>query len=158
MEALRNLLQELGYENVRTYIQSGNVVFESEETDVAALADEIGKAIAENHGFEPQVMVLTREEMEAAVAANPYPQADSAPKAVHLSFLASEPVEPDLEQMEALRTENEQFQLQGKVFYLYAPDGIGRSKLAERAERLLGAPATSRNWRTVSKILEMAQA
>jgi len=72
-----------------------------------------------------------------------------------LGFLDSEPVNPDLEKLERIRKENERFELHGRYFYLHAPDGIGRSKLAANAERLLGTPMTDRNWRTVSKIMEM---
>jgi uncharacterized protein (DUF1697 family) len=155
MKELRSLLQGLGYENVKTYIQSGNVVFESDETDVKALSHEISTVIAGNYDFEPRVMVLTAEEVEAAAAGNPYPEAESAPKTVHLGFLDSEPTEPDLEKLESFRKENERFELREKVFYMHAPDGVGRSKLAANSERLLGVPMTSRNWRTISKILEM---
>ncbi|HET8646920.1 MAG TPA: DUF1697 domain-containing protein, partial [Vicinamibacteria bacterium] len=78
------------------------------------------------------------------------------PTSLHLGFLASVPKNPDLDGLENLRSETERFRLIAGVFYLHAPDGVGRSKLAARAERLLGAPMTDRNWRTVCKLRDIA--
>ncbi len=157
MADLRALLAKMGLRNIKTYIQSGNVVFQSEETDVDVLALEIGEAIEANHGFTPRVLLLDAVAVRAAITANPFPEAETEPKTLHLYFLAEQPQKPDVEMLEQLRSETEQFQLDDKVFYLHAPDGIGRSKLAERAERALGVPATARNWRTVSKVMDVAE-
>jgi uncharacterized protein (DUF1697 family) len=157
MKELVALLERLGLENVKTYIQSGNVVFRSAETDAARLAGRISAAIQEGHGFEPHVLVLELQELERVAASNPFPEAEAEPKTLHVNFLAAAPADPDLKALEGLKSESERFSLQGNVFYLHAPDGIGRSKLAANVERLLGVPATARNWRTVSKILELAK-
>ena len=98
------------------------------------------------------------DELEQAIRSNPYTEAESSPKSLHLFFLAEAPPNPDLEKLAAIRAESERFCLLGKVFYLYAPDGIGRSKLAAGAEKALGVPATARNWRSVCQIMELAQA
>ncbi len=155
MKDLRTLLANLGLQSVKTYIASGNVVFQSENTNTAELAAQISAAIYAQHGFEPRILILTRQEMETAVQANPYPEAQPEPKTLHFYFLADDPQNPDLTTLESLKKDNERFQLIGRVFYLHAPDGIGRSKVAEKAERLLSAPATARNWRTVSKIIDI---
>ena len=155
MKELRTLLTNLGLQNVQTYIASGNVVFQAEVRDTAELATKISAAINGQFGFEPRILILTEEEMVAAVQANPYPEAEPEPKTLHLYFLADDPKTPNLDALTTLRKENERFQLIGRVFYLHAPDGIGRSKIAEKAERHLGVPTTARNWRTVSKILTM---
>jgi uncharacterized protein (DUF1697 family) len=76
---------------------------------------------------------------------------------LHLSFLASVPENPDLTTMKNLKKENERFALEGRVFYMHAPEGLGRSKLAANIEKLIGVPATSRNWRTVTSIMELAR-
>ena len=157
MADLRDLLAEMGLNNVKTYIQSGNVVFQSERTDVAALAQEIGEAIEQRHGFAPRVLLLDAEAVRSAMAANPFPEAEAEPKTLHLYFLAEQPENPEVEMLDQLKTESERFQLGDQVFYLHAPDGIGRSKLAERAERTLGVAATARNWRTVSKVMELVE-
>ncbi len=155
MKELVALLEGLGLDQVATYIRSGNVVFRHRDTKPSGLADQIQAAIESSHGFTPQVLLLSRDELEQAVAANPYPEAEVSPKSLHLFFLASAPRNPNLETLDGLKRGGERFELRGKIFYLHAPAGIGRSKLAQRVERLLGVAGTGRNWRTVCKILEM---
>lgn len=157
MKELRTLLEDLGCQNVRTYIQSGNVVMQCEEDDPQALAARIGAEVQARHGFEPDVLLLELEKMKEAIADNPFPEAESEPRSLHLNFLASTPPDPDMEALENARKKSERFELKGDVFYLHAPDGIGRSKLARNAERWLGVPMTGRNWRTVSRIMALAQ-
>ena len=157
MKELAVVLENLGAANVKTYIQSGNAVFQHESENVSGLSSRISAAIKESHGFEPRVWLLDLVEMEKAMTSNPFPAAESEPKTLHLYFLASAPQNPDLKMLDSLKKADEQFKLIDNVFYLHAPDGIGRSKLAERAEKALGVAATARNWRTVSKIMAMAK-
>lgn len=157
MKSLKPLLENLGLQNVRTYIQSGNVVFQSEEQDTTQLSSTISAEVKQSHGFEPKVILLQIEDMEQAIAANPFPEAELEPKTLHFNFLASPPQNPNLKGLERYKAENERFELKGKVFYLHAPDGIGKSKLAANMERLLGVPMTGRNWRTVCEIVAMAR-
>ena len=157
MKDLRLLFEKHGCTDVRTYIQSGNAIFCSPVADLSALAKRIASSVAANHGFEPRVLLLTSREFQRAAAANPFPEADEDPKRVHLFFLADAPARPDLKALEAIKTRTERFVLKGRVFYLHTPDGFGVSKLAERAERLLGVDATARNWRTVTTLIEMAK-
>jgi uncharacterized protein (DUF1697 family) len=157
MKELAALLGEEGLTDVATYIQSGNVVFRSARATAPALEKRIGAAISGQHGFQPRVMVLSAAELEQAAAASPFPQADADPTTLHLFFLAAKPSSARLDALRELKAGNETFELIDKVFYLYTPDGFGRSKLAERAERHLGVDATARNWRTVGKVLEMAR-
>lgn len=158
MKALTALLEALGLQQVKTYIQSGNVVFQNSRTDSAALAKEITAAIAQGHGFAPQVFLLDLPALKAAIAANPFPEGSDEPKSLHLFFLEGIPPKPNLAALEALKAPNERFALIDQVFYLHAPDGIGRSKLAEGVGKGVGVAITARNWRTVSTILEMANA
>lgn len=157
MTDLVEALEAIGLAEVRTYIQSGNVVFRSRSRRKDNLATRIRKAIATGHGFEPEVIVLTLDEIEKAMAANPFPEAEGEPKSIHLFFLDERPSSPDIAGLDAKRAGRERFALDGKVFYLHTPDGFGRSKLAAGAERLLGVPATARNWRTMTKIVELAR-
>jgi uncharacterized protein (DUF1697 family) len=157
MKELAALLEKLGADNVKTYIQSGNAVFRHQAESASQLSSTISAAIKERHGFEPRVLLLGLAEMEKAVASNPFPAAETEPKTLHLYFLASTPQNPDLKMLDSLKKANERFKLIDTVFYLHAPDGIGRSKLAERVEKALGVAATTRNWRTVSKIMAMVQ-
>jgi len=89
--------------------------------------------------------------------ANPFPAASDNPKSLHCFFLAEVPVTPDLQTITDLKSNGEEFVLVDKMFYLHAPQGIGRSKLAPRVEKLLGVASTARNWRTVTKIDEIAR-
>jgi uncharacterized protein (DUF1697 family) len=157
MKELVAILEGLGARNVKTYIQSGNVVFESPEKDASRLSSRIGQEIKKRRGFEPHVLLLETEDIERAIRKNPFPEAASDPRALHAGFLASKPQKPDLKALERLKSGSEQFRLIDRVFYLHAPDGIGRSKLAARAEKLLGVPMTDRNWRTVCTIRDMAR-
>lgn len=156
MKELVSLLEDLGLFQVQTYIQSGNVVFEA-DADVQRITEKIKPAIQEQIGFAPQLLLLSLDQFEAAIQNNPFPQAESNPKTLHLGFLAQEPEHSKLEELERLKTSTEEFLLKGRVFYLYAPDGIGRSKLAASSERLLGVPMTMRNWNSVMNILALTR-
>lgn len=158
MRDLVAILQTLGLQQVQTYIQSGNVVFVTNRTDLAALSDEIRVAIAGVHGFSPFVILLTLSDFEAAVAANPFPQGKEAPKSLNLFFMDEAPDHPDLSKLDAVKKESEQYELIGNVFYLYTPEGFGRSKVAGKVGKGWNVMTTARNWRTVSKIMEMATA
>jgi uncharacterized protein (DUF1697 family) len=155
MADLVTVLKQLGLDNVRTYIQSGNVVFNSRETNHVLLIDQIHYAVQLAFGFKPAVIIFDVDRLEKLIRMNPFPQAEDEPKTLHLYFLEKPVHDPDISKLENLKTENEQYKLFEKVFYLYAPDGIGRSKLAAGVEKALGVPVTARNWRTVNKILEM---
>ena len=157
MSTLRAIFSDLGCKNVLTFIQSGNVIFDSPEISDDALVDQIQQKIKGELGINPFILILNVQELEKAIMNNPFPQAVDTPQSLHLGFLASTPLEPDFNRLEMLRSETEQYRLIGNVFYLFAPDGVGRSKLAAGAEQALGVSMTDRNWRTVSKILEIAQ-
>jgi uncharacterized protein (DUF1697 family) len=156
MKDLSALLTEMGLRGVQTYIQSGNAVFRCDVKNKTALAAKISTAIEAQHGFAPQVLLLDAVELQQAIADNPYPEAVADPKSLSLLFLAEMPQHPNLKALEALKTNSERFKLAGKVFYMHAPEGFGRSKLAAQAEKLLGVAASARNWNTVCKLAEMA--
>ena len=151
------VLEALGLGSVKTYIQTGNAVFNANSREGAGLSQKIKDRIRVSHGFAPEVILLRLEELEDAVAANPYPVANSSPKSLHLTFLASAPRNPDLTALEKWRTKSEQYALKGRIFYFYAPEGVGRSKLFSRIEKVLGVCGTARNWRTTCKLLGMAR-
>jgi uncharacterized protein (DUF1697 family) len=156
MKALKDDLKGLGLQHVKTYIQSGNVVFQSSGSVPSGLGATISDVLEAHHGFRPHVLLLSADALEKAAAANPFPEAEAEPKSLHLFFLDTAPTAPDLDALTALRLPSEHFHLEGKVFYLHAPDGIGRSKLAARVEKALGVTTTARNWRTVQKLQELA--
>jgi uncharacterized protein (DUF1697 family) len=151
-------LETLRLTKVTTYIQSGNAVFQSSAKLATTLAGRIAARIEERHGFRPHVLILSVSDLARAVESNPFRSAQADPQSLHLFFLDSKPAKPDLASLARIRSTTEQFHLTDRVFYLHAPDGIGKSKLAHRVERFLGVAATARNWRTAQRLLEMAQA
>ena len=156
MQELRDILASLGCEDVQTYIQSGNSVFSSAE-DANKLSGEIRDAIEAKFGFAPQVLLLTVEQFRAIASANPYPEAEAAPKSLHVGFLTESATNPDIAAMNSIKAENERFTLTDDALYLHAPDGVGKSRLAAKIDRHLGVSTTARNWRTVRKLLDLAK-
>ncbi len=157
MKELVVLLEDIGVKKVRTYIQSGNAVFQSTERNPSRISMKLATEIKKRHGFEPLVLLLGLEAINAAIAKNPFPEAEVDPSSLHLGFLASTPKNPNLEKLNSLKMASERFLLSDTVFYLHAPEGVGRSRLAAGTEKLLGVPVTGRNWRTVCKIRELAE-
>lgn len=155
MQELAEILHQLGCDDIQTYIQSGNVVFRGPKNSPERLAKLISTEVSKIRGFAPKVLLLGVTELEAAVNGNPFPTDNG--KALHFFFMEKAPESPDLDILSTLKTTNEDFKLRQDVFYLYAPDGIGRSRLAEKVERSLGVPVTARNWNTVSKLLAMVR-
>jgi uncharacterized protein (DUF1697 family) len=138
-------------------IQSGNVVFQGKNINCVELSQKICAAIEKHCGFVIQVLILDVNKLENAIASNPFPAAKAEPNTLHFFFLSSLPAKPNLEALESIKKDSEQFRLIDKVSYLYAPEGVGRSKLAMKVEKALGVAVTARNWRTVSKIMEMVK-
>jgi len=151
MKDLAGHLEAAGFSGVLTYIQSGNVVLQSAEHPGAR----IGALIEQHYGFRPAVFALSAEELRQAAAQNPFDP--EAGKQVHFFFCAPEPPRADTGLLDSLKAPNEAYMLIGKVFYLYAPDGIGRSRLAEKVGKALpGTEITARNLNTINKLLEMS--
>ena len=151
MKELRDILESLGCESVKTYIQSGNVVLSA---PAAPDATAITTAIEKQFGFAPRVLVIPGDRFESVSRENPYKDEKVEGKHLHVSYLAG-PASADIDGLEARKSPREEFTLTADALYLLAPDGIARSKLANDAEKLLGVEATSRNWNTVRKLLEM---
>ncbi|MBZ5554911.1 MAG: DUF1697 domain-containing protein [Acidobacteriia bacterium] len=157
MKELVAVLEDLGSQNVHTYIQSGNAVFESRDKDASRLSRTISAEIKKRRGFESHVLVLKLKDLERAIAENPFPEAEIDPRFLHVGFLASSPRNPNLKMLESIKSSSERFHLIDNLFYLHAPEGVGKSKLAAKTEKLLGVAMTDRNWRTVLKVWEMAK-
>lgn len=153
MADLKELLAGLGFESVTTYIQSGNVVFDAE---IGEWADSIAEAVAHSVGFRPKVMVLSDSAFRAVTDGNPFPTDE--PKAMHVYFLDGTPRWTAKAEMEAVKSPVERFYITDAAVYLYTPEFLTGSLLAPKLERLVGVPATARNWRTVQKILGMLEA
>jgi uncharacterized protein (DUF1697 family) len=157
MPDLRALLTDAGFQNVRTYVQSGNVVLSSGRSP-ATVGAESEKLIAERFGFDVDVIVRTGEELAEVVARNPLSDVATDPKRYQVSFLEAEPDPKALRKIAEARLEPERLVAIGRELYAWHPNGIGRSKLwAKLAGNGLGVRATARNWTTVTTLLEMAR-
>ena len=155
MKDLKNILERMGYTGITTYIQSGNVIFQNRKKCSKTLAKEIGAKIMQHHGFEPAVIVLQIRELQTAFENNPFSVQEG--KALHFYFLSAKPENPDLTKLAKLKSPTEDFVLDNKVFYLRAPDGIGRSRLAAAIEQNLSVKVTARNLNTVNKLISLAK-
>ncbi|GGX57901.1 hypothetical protein GCM10011309_03750 [Litorimonas cladophorae] len=156
MADLRGLLGGLGCQNVKTYIQSGNCVLDSEIADAGELKAMIATAIKLQFDYDVPTFAMTSADMETAIAANPYDVDDAAAKNVHLFFLSAPAVDADVQRIEDLCHESEAYTLSDSVFYLHAPNGIWKSKLAAGVEKTLGVHTTARNLRSANKIMALA--
>lgn len=157
MKDLVTLCEGLGFAHVRTYIQSGNLVFDCPETVLSILEIKLADAVMAAMGFRPAVMVFSPEMMAAVVANNPFPDAVETPQFLQLYFLAAPTTitVKEMASLQAIAIPSERFSLIGSCFYLHAPEGIGRSKLAVKVEKILSVAMTCRNWRTVMALHEM---
>src|SRR5690606_21193390 len=157
MDALKQSYLSLGFQNVETYIQSGNVIFSSNEVDVKELAKQISNRIQHDFGFDVPVLVISAESFETIITDNPLLQ-DKEVTHFHVTFLSDSPVESDFELIKSKVEGNELIQLKNNTLYLYLPNGYGRTKLNNNfIESKLKVSATTRNWKTCLKLLEMVQ-
>jgi len=157
MPALRELLTAAGYEDVRTYVQSGNIVLSSDEP-ADKVAAKCERVIAKEFGFDVPVVVRTRAELAQVVKRNPLGKVASEPKRYQVSFLDRKPDAKLIKELEALAADSEEFVANGRELYAWHPDGVARSKLWNKlAGKGLGVTATARNWTTVTTLLEMAE-
>lgn len=159
MAELKALVEGLTYQNVRTYIQSGNVLFEYKEADPLILSKQLQEKIADVFGFEVPVIIRTPEEMQTVIKANPFIKAhETEPEKIYLTFLAETPDKEHIAKLQELRYEPEQFVLSGKEIYLYVPEGYGNAKLNNNLfENKLKVKATTRNWKTVNELVRLAE-
>jgi uncharacterized protein (DUF1697 family) len=156
MPALREALEEAGFENVRTHLQSGNVVLESSAKPEAVL-QEVERVISERFGLEIAVVVRTRAQLAAVVKRNPLGKVATEPKRYQVSFLSEKLPAKVVRELEAVAAPGEQVVAAGREVYAWHPDTIARSKLwAKLAGKDLGVTATARNWATVEALLALA--
>ena len=155
MPALREALADSGFDDVQTYVQSGNVVLSSRKSP-ARVAGDVERLVAERFGLEIGVVVRTRDELANVVERDPLGKVAENPKQYQVTFLAAEPDRDAVAELEALATGGEQLVASGRELYAWHPNGVGRSKLAARlSARELGG--TARNWKTVTTLLAMAE-
>jgi uncharacterized protein (DUF1697 family) len=159
MEALRALYESLGLRDVQTLVQSGNVVFRSNQKNLAALTKKIETAIKREFGFYSDVVLRTATELRDTIGRNPFARRKGIePGKFLVWFLLSDPGEEIRKQVRAVKTEPEELRIDGREVYIYFPNGMARPKMKWAAiEKILAVRGTGRNWNTVTKLLEMAE-
>jgi uncharacterized protein (DUF1697 family) len=153
---LREALTEAGFENVATYINSGNAVLRT-----ALPRDEMIAKIAEicedRFGFTKAILAPTLEEWSGLIDHNPFPHAISTPKSLHAAFLAEKPIAEAVTRLRGLAGDDEGIEVVGNAAYLHTPNGFGRSKLGEKFDKGIGVVNSARNWNTVVKLMELVR-
>jgi uncharacterized protein (DUF1697 family) len=158
MPELREALEDAGYDDVRTYLQSGNVVLTS-TASAKKVAQECKQVIADRFGLEIDVVVRTRNELAKVVERNPLRRVAKDPKRYQVSFLAAKPNPKVVRKLTDAALPSEELASIGRELYAWHPAGVARSKLwAQLAGKDLGVTATARNWTTVTKLLELSDA
>ncbi|UQX03642.1 DUF1697 domain-containing protein [Streptomyces sp. RerS4] len=158
MAELRTVLEGLGHTDVRTYLQSGNVVFASPRTDPDDLARELESAIEAHFGFPVACLVVDGPHLRAVADACPFPAAELEGRQLHVTFFSRQPAPERFATLDQAAFLPEEFRLGDCALYLYAPDGLGRSRLADALARpavVKGLDVTTRNWNTVVKLVEL---
>lgn len=159
MDGLRESFEALDFENVQSYIQSGNVVFKASKHPPVSLSKKIEDRILRDFAFPVLVITRTHVEMNTAIESNPFLKEGAIdPEKLHVVFLPEPPAPANLRELAALTTEPDRSRCLGKEMYLYLPNGFAHSSLANNPlERRLLKSATTRNWKTVNAIHQMCE-
>ncbi|KUN68973.1 hypothetical protein AQJ46_20690 [Streptomyces canus] len=161
MTDLRTLMEDLGHGGVRSYLQSGQAVFTADHGDEETLAAELAGGIEKRFGFAVDVIVRDHAYLKAVAEACPFPAAELEAKQLHVTYFSGLVDADRFAEVDQAAYLPEEFRLGDRALYLYAPNGLGRSKLAEHLSKPRlnkGVIATSRNWNTVVKLVEMTGA
>jgi uncharacterized protein (DUF1697 family) len=159
MDDLRALYESLELHDARTYLQSGNVIFRTQEKNSTELAKKMQQAIGKKFGFHPAVILRTIKELRRSLDSNPFRnRRDIEPSKLLITFLAAEPAAEAQATLRNLRIQREELHLIGRELYIYFPDGIGKSKVPwSSVEKLLKITGTARNLNSAVKMLEIAE-
>lgn len=155
MHELKTLYQSLDLKEVKTYIQSGNIVFRCPNTNSKELKKEIERKIKESFGFNIAVLIRTKDEFERVIERNPFLKKDITK--LHVTFLSDYQKKVPIKDINSVKEKSEEFSISGSEIYLFCPNGYGKSKLSNNFfEKKLNVSATTRNWKTVNKLLSIA--
>jgi uncharacterized protein (DUF1697 family) len=158
MDQLRQSFETLGFGQVRTYIQSGNLIFKGRKQSPLSLARRIEERILADFGFSVPVITKSSLEMSKTIQSNSFlKERGIDPSKLHVTFLSQTPGTAALKKLAAVTASREEFRYAGEAVYLHCPNGYGETKLSNSFfERILSVRATTRNWRTVNKLHEMS--
>ena len=156
MSDLKLLFEEIGFRNVETYIQSGNVIFSSKDLSTNKLETKISSGIKKRFGFDVQVFILTPEEIESTLKNNPFIKKKKEIERLYVTFLSEFPLKENVQKLNSTDYSPEEYKIDGKQIYLFFPDGYGKAKLNNNLfEHKLKLNGTTRNWKTVKTLFEL---
>ncbi len=158
MEELRALYESLNFNNVRTYIQSGNVIFDNHKSSISGLTNTIETAIEQTFGFSVTTLIRTKKEFYNLIESNPFlDECNGDITKLHVTFLSDTPSSSSVIEIKEVDYGSDQLFISGKEIHLYCPNGYGRTKLSNSFfERKLGMSATTRNWKTVTTLFDLS--
>ena len=155
MAELVRVYASLGFKDIQAYLQSGNLVFSCDSADTAGVAKQIEKAIKNRFGLDTTVCIRTPDKLRRLVATNPFAGKDRTK--LHVTFLQTKPAKVSRDILNAAAGQGEAFSIKGQDVFLFLPNGSGRTKLSNNfLEKILGVSATTRNWNTVTALLDLA--
>jgi uncharacterized protein (DUF1697 family) len=159
MEALRTSYENMGFSNVKTYVQSGNVIFSYEDIEINKLEEQIFQQIKKDFGFDVPIIVLSVEKLEEIIKSNPLRKDKSKEESfMHVTFLASKSETNNFDAIEEKKQDNEDIVFSDYAVYLYCPNGYGNTKLNNNfIETKLKVRATTRNWKTTNELFQIAK-
>ncbi len=158
MKDLVEMFVDAGCSNVRTYIQSGNVLFSAAPRLVAQVPATISAEIAKRFGFKTPIVLRTAEQLREVIRSNPFLKARAAEETLHVMFLGGTPKPSEIDRLDPARSAPDKFVVLGQEIYLHLPNGMGRTKLLNSYfDAKLATTSTARNWRTVLKLLELSE-
>jgi uncharacterized protein (DUF1697 family) len=158
MDALKKLFADIGFANIQTYIQSGNIVYQYKKTDIKKLDALIKKEIKQQFGYDVPVITLTFDELKKVAGSNPFLNDKAKDTSyLHVTFLADKPQSENFDKIKDFKYQSDEFQLIDKAVYLYCPNGYGNTKLSNNFfESKLKVTATTRNWKTTNELISIA--
>lgn len=159
MADLRTIFESIGFKDVKTYLQSGNVIFKYDSSNIVEITSNIESKMNQTFGFSINVIIRTDDEFESIINNNPFiKDPDVELDKLHVTFLKELPDKGTILNLDINKNENEKFEVNGREIYIYLPNGYARTKLTNNIfEKKLKTIATTRNWKTTNKLLEMSK-
>lgn len=156
MTELKSLFQKMNFQNIETYIQSGNIIFSSKENSVKTLERKISAGIKNKFGFEVHTFIITSKEIKDVLINNPFIKKKKDTERLYVTFLSAQPLQEKIQNLNSSNFSPEEYQIVGKIIYLHLPNGAGKAKLNNNFfENKLKVNATTRNWKTINTLSEL---
>lgn len=158
MARLKEVIESMGYSKVKTYLQSGNVLFENKSRNMEKITRDIERKIYKTFGFSVKVIIRSENELEDIIRNNPFTEQNAEINNLYVSFLLHIPDEEIFTKLNMNKGDKEKFEINGREIYLYLPNGYARTKLTNNMlEKKLKTVATTRNWKTTNKLMELSK-